>query len=80
MPVLRLFLLSCRPAGDISTHLDPMWARGKPQDIYIYDQASMLLLKVIAFFLYRKHAGLETQMRTIGGYRQSGTDLVATPN
>lgn len=33
----------------------------------------MLLLKVIAFFSYRKHAGLETQMQKIAQYEGSRT-------
>lgn len=57
---------------------------GENPRIYIYDQASMLLLKVIAFFLYRKHAGLETQMQKIAECEgrvalPSSTDLVPRP-
>lgn len=53
-------MLTSQPAGDISYHLRFLQARENPG--IVHDQASVLFLKVITFFLYRKHAVLEIQM------------------
>lgn len=46
-------MLTLHPAGDISYHLRFLQARENPR--IVYDQAGVLLLKVIACLLYREH-------------------------
>lgn len=51
-------MLIPHPAGDISHHPRFLQARESPR--IVYDQAGVLLLKVIAWLLYRDHAVLES--------------------
>lgn len=53
-PSLCVSMLTPHPAGDISYHLRFLQARENPRRVY--DQAGVLLLKVIACLLYCEHA------------------------
>lgn len=49
------------PAGDISDHLRFLQARENPR--IVYDQAGVLLLKVIACLSNREHVGKKVCMQ-----------------